>query len=57
MRIEQAEYTLLTSSLAIEQVAEFCGYSSEVHFYRQFKKVTGITPARFRREAGYLKEK
>lgn len=57
MRIEQAEYTLLTSSLTIEQVAEFCGYSSEVHFYRQFKKVTGITPARFRREAGYLKEK
>lgn len=52
MRLEQAKYTLLTSSLTIDQVAESCGYSNEVHFYRQFKKRTGVTPSRFRRDAG-----
>lgn len=52
MRIDHARYTLLTSSLPIDQVAELCGYSNEVHFYRQFKKTTGVTPAKFRRDAG-----
>lgn len=48
MRIDHARYTLLTSSLPIDQVAELCGYSNEVHFYRQFKKITGVTPSEFR---------
>lgn len=52
MRIDNAKYLLLTSSLPIDQVAVSCGYSSEVHFYRQFKKAAGTTPAKFRKNAG-----
>lgn len=48
IRINYAKYVLLTSNLPIDQIAETCGYSNEVHFYRQFKKITGTTPAKFR---------
>lgn len=49
MRIDYAKYILETSSLSIEQVAEISGYTNEVHFFRQFKQITGITPARYRK--------
>lgn len=39
------------TDLTIEQLTELCGYRSEVHFYRQFKAVTGCTPAQYRRQA------
>ena len=52
MRIDHAKYNLLTSSLSIDQIAEVCGYNNEVHFYRQFKKITGTSPAKFRKSAG-----
>ncbi len=53
MRIDHAKYNLLTSDLPIDRIAEACGYASEVHFYRQFKKVTGTSPAKFRKSAGF----
>lgn len=49
LRIEHAKYALSTSTLPIEQIAEICGYANEVHFYRQFKAVTGMTPAKYRK--------
>lgn len=50
-RIERAKELLLTTSLPLTQVAELCGYGSEVHFYRQFKRLVGATPAKYRRGA------
>lgn len=49
LRIEHAKNILLTTNLTIEQIAELCGYNNLVHFYRQFKKVAGITPAKYRK--------
>ena len=49
IRINHAKYLLLTSCLPVQQIAEVCGYTNEVHFYRQFKKMTGISPAKFRK--------
>ena len=50
LRIESAKELLLHSNLTVEQIALMCGYSGEVHFYRQFKKYTGMTPTAFRRQ-------
>lgn len=53
MRIERAKYLLTTSDLTMVQVAALCGYSNEVHFYRQFKKTAGTTPADYRKGFGF----
>ncbi|MCI9338206.1 MAG: helix-turn-helix transcriptional regulator [Lachnospiraceae bacterium] len=50
-RITHANYLLLTTSLPINQIAELCGYTNEVHFYRQFKKIIGTSPAKYRKSA------
>lgn len=50
LRIESAKDLLLHTNLTVDQVALMSGYSGEVHFYRQFKKYTGMTPAAFRRQ-------
>ncbi|MBQ7943140.1 MAG: helix-turn-helix domain-containing protein [Lachnospiraceae bacterium] len=48
-RIEYAKNLLLTTELPVEEIAELCGYNNEIHFYRQFKKIAGSTPAKFRK--------
>lgn len=50
-RIDHARYLLATTDLTLEQVADICGYNNEVHFYRQFKQLTGITPAKYRKRS------
>lgn len=47
-RIEYAKQLLCTTSLSIRHIAEQCGYENDVHFMRQFKKVTGMTPTEYR---------
>lgn len=49
MRIAYAEILLHTTDLPVEHVAEACGYSNCVHFFRQFKQIKGITPAKYRK--------
>ena len=34
MRVTRARFNLSTSNLSLSQIAEFCGYNNEVHFYR-----------------------
>ena len=48
MRISYAEILLQTTDLPLENIAQACGYASNVHFHRQFKKLMGITPAKYR---------
>ena len=52
MRVDYTKYILGATDLTMEQVAGLCGYAGTVHFYRQFKQVTGITPAKYRRKPG-----
>lgn len=52
-RVEAAKVQLLDSSmqhLSIEAIAETCGFSSRTAFYEAFKRHTGLTPARFRKQ-------
>ena len=48
-RINYARDLIAHTNLTMENIAEMCGYANEVHFYRQFKKYTGITPAACRK--------
>lgn len=48
-RIDYAKELILSTDMPLEQIAYSCGYSNEVHFYRQFLSKTGITPGEYRR--------
>lgn len=50
MRTQYAANLILTTNLTIEKIAELCGYSSEVHFYRQFRSIMGMTPNEYRQK-------
>lgn len=49
MRCEYAKQLLASTNLTIEQVALQSGYATPIHFYRQFKQQTGITPSSYRK--------
>lgn len=55
-RIESSKFYLRTSNLSIVSIAHICGYENELHYMRQFKKLTGITPTQYRQsgESPYL---
>lgn len=50
-RLELSKFHLTHSNMSILALSSFCGYSSEIHFMRQFKKFEGITPSEFRRNS------
>lgn len=47
-RIKHAQLYLCISEMSISSLASFCGYDNELHFMRQFKKQTGMTPSQYR---------
>jgi AraC family transcriptional regulator, arabinose operon regulatory protein len=51
VRIREAAHLLSTTSLDMDHVAERTGFPNPAYLSRVFKRVTGKTPARFRRES------
>ncbi len=47
-RLKNACFYLRTTDMSIQSLAEFCGYDSELHFMRQFKKYQAMTPSQYR---------
>ena len=52
-RIEKAKSLLSQTNFSITEISTKCGYKSEFHFMRQFKKETGLTPTEFRRSSSW----
>lgn len=48
LRLQQARELLETSFLNVKEVANKVGINDESHFVRDFKKLHGLTPARYR---------
>lgn len=48
VRVEHAKRLLMTTPLIAEEIAHACGFQSQHHLIRSFKKVTGETPGAFR---------
>ncbi|MBQ7931625.1 MAG: helix-turn-helix transcriptional regulator [Clostridia bacterium] len=48
-RIDAAKNALLFTSDPVSVIAESLGYSNLTHFIRQFKGITGISPAKYRK--------
>lgn len=50
-RIKNSEELLLNGSLSIEEISEKLGFSTQQYFSKIFKKINGISPAQFRKNA------
>jgi len=48
LRMQQAKQLLETSYLSVKEVMAKIGVTDESHFVRDFKKVYGFTPAKYR---------
>ncbi len=48
-KIEKAKEILSETDCTVSQVATMCGYDNEEHFMRQFKKIVGVTPTKYRK--------
>ena len=48
-RTDYACYLLSSTGLPISQIADMCGYHSEIHFMRQFKQKIKKTPSEYRK--------
>ncbi|PAF32338.1 AraC family transcriptional regulator [Paenibacillus sp. 7516] len=48
-RVIMAKEHLLRNDDTMATIADACGFESLPHFYRQFKRITGTTPAAYRR--------
>lgn len=51
VRIEQSKRMLVQLDLSVDDIALRCGYTATSNFNRAFRKVTGSTPASFRRRS------
>jgi transcriptional regulator GlxA family with amidase domain len=52
LRIEEAKQLLERSALGLEEVAAAVGYEDPASFRRLFRRRTGVSPARYRRQFG-----
>ncbi|MEO8853170.1 MAG: AraC family transcriptional regulator [Ginsengibacter sp.] len=50
IRISHACHFLIEDKISIDQIADKCGFYNISNFYRQFKKVIGVTPLTYKRE-------
>ncbi|MGV2794552.1 helix-turn-helix domain-containing protein, partial [Clostridium perfringens] len=50
IRLEKAKERLLTTDDAISDISESVGYSDQSYFTKVFKKMTGVSPSRYRRQ-------
>lgn len=50
IRIEKSKVLLLTSNVSLIETAELVGFADQSYFNKVFKKITGITPKKFREQ-------
>ena len=55
-RLEYAKKLLIETDLSIADVCKTCGYSDSANLLRDFKKLTGVAPLRFRKLKGVVNE-
>lgn len=56
LRIEEAKQILETTSDAIDTIAQLTGYEDPTSFRRLFKRMTGVTPGRYRQRFQLIKK-
>ncbi len=53
-RLALAKHYLTGSDISVSRISALCGFDNDVHFMRQFKKRTGMTPTAYRDNMGHI---
>ena len=53
VRIERSKILLSSEELSIAEVADLVGFFDQSYFNKVFKKMTGMTPKKYRESRGY----
>ncbi len=56
VRTEVAATLLRKSALTLAEIGFCCGYADQAHFQREFRKVCGLTPRRFRKSGATIQK-
>ena len=51
-RVKYAESLLVETDLSMEEISGKCGFTNATYFSKKFKEITGISPLKFRKQAG-----
>lgn len=54
IRLTQAQNLLANTPLSIDAISEQLGYADSLSFYNMFKRITGITPSKYRKQQQML---
>ncbi|MBS1601711.1 MAG: helix-turn-helix transcriptional regulator [Bacteroidetes bacterium] len=49
-RIERAQHLIVTTDMSLSQIAETMGFDNVQHFTKVFRKITSLTPGRYREQ-------
>ena len=55
-RLQYSKKLLTDTDMPIAEVSKTCGYSDTANFLRDFKKLTGVSPLKFRKAKGVIDE-
>ena len=55
-RLQYSKKLLIDTDMPIAEVSKTCGYSDTANFLRDFKKLTGVSPLKFRKAKGVIDE-
>lgn len=55
-RMEYAKHLLSATKMTVGEISSACGYNSDVHFMRMFKKTFGVSPSEYRHSTPVLRK-
>ena len=50
LRVEKSKSLLLSGNTSISEICDLCGFEDQSYFCKVFKKITGVTPDKFRKQ-------
>ena len=56
IRVDRAQSFLIESDMSIAEVARMCGFEDQSYFTKVFRKITGVTPKKYRGSRGGAKK-